>query len=142
MNDGPLSFLRSWEGFLPADAVVMAKRGEVQTQGVAAPTPVAIGFEAPGLDTPDARPLLDKILAALELPPGEFAVFSDRASSVPSSVLVRFSLSEAEGSHAGIWEGSVLTTYSLRAMLTNAGLKKPVWNHLKDAVQKIRLRTR
>src|SRR5687767_12735855 len=88
MHDGPLSFSKSWEGFLPANAVVMARRTAPRAgaAGVRAPEvtpaeesesasianvapetePVRFAFEAPGAWSPGgARDLFTKIVAAI-----------------------------------------------------------------------------
>ncbi len=144
MTDGPLSFQRSWEGFLPPDTIIMTKRGfaDAHAEKPIAPAPLAqrapdavplrFGFEAPGASDPEARALLDKILSALELPPGDFAVSSDPHGAPPARFTVR--LTSDAAAPAGGWDGNVLTTYSLRTMLGNPGLKKAVWTHLKDAI--------
>lgn len=142
MSDGSLSFLQSWEGFLPPNAVLMTKRSirsaavsprDSFTSSVPAMPGVRFGFEAPDLADPAAREMLDKILAALEIPAAEVAVFATRPPDLASAVLVRFTLAAGDA-RAGEWEGACLTTYSLKAMLANPGLKKTAWAQLKDAV--------
>lgn len=145
-NDGPLSFQKTWEGFLPPNTVVMAKRGPVADAASDVVSnvgpiaePVRFGFETAELANPAARDLLDKIVAALEIPAGDFAIFTraEAESAGAESVartLIRFAA--AEGESAGTWRGGVLTTHSLGAMLANPGLKKAVWAHLKDALKK------
>jgi hypothetical protein len=152
MSDGPLSFLKSWEGFLPPNTVIMAKRQSVTTEAVAvlpeaSPAGVAerlvverrvaaprFGFAAPDVANPAARELLTKIFAALDLRPEDAAVFPEAPADFSGRVLVRLVASEAEAGLVGEWRGSTLTTYSLGAMLANPGLKKPVWAHLKEAI--------
>ena len=147
MSDGPLSFLKSWEGFLPPNTVVMAKRRaaedvpravlpEASRSGVAEAGAAErrFGFAAPDLEAPGARELLTKIFAALELRPDDAVTFTEAPADFNGRVLVRLVASEDESARAGVWVGSVLTTYSLGAMLANPGLKKPVWAHLKEAI--------
>jgi hypothetical protein len=143
-NDGPLSFQKTWEGFLPPNTIVMAKHareGEAERRPVANAGPIAapvrFGFETAELANPGARDLLDKIIAALEIPAADFAIFSGAGAGETANVaatLIRFAA--AEDAPAGTWSGGVLTTYSLGAMLANPGLKKAVWAHLKDALKK------
>ncbi len=158
MSDGPLSFLRSWEGFLPPNTVIMAKRGhpiqaevggdqpatsgeaEASGQGWIAATESALastvkfGFEVPGHDEPSAKELFAKILSALELASTEYAVFATASEGPGAQIQVRFTANDGEP--VGTWNGAVLTTYSLRAMLGNPALKKSVWSHLKQAIQR------
>ena len=136
MSDGPLSFRHSWEGFLPPDAVLMTKRGAPPVERLS--SGVRIGFEAPDLTDPAGRALFDKILAALELPPADVAFFSHPPEGFHAPVLVRFVFAESDAKTVGAWAGGVLTTYSLRAMLSNPALKKLVWAHLKDAAARAR----
>ena len=141
MSGGPFSFQRSWEGFLPPSAVVMARRDrltEISTEAAVMPSTnrVRFGFEAPDLADPSARELLDKILAALDLREDEFTVQVKLPESLAANVVVRFTA--AENDAVGVWDDSCLTTFSLRAMLGNPGLKKPVWAHLKEAVVRSR----
>jgi hypothetical protein len=149
MSDGPLSFLRSWEGFLPPNTVVMAKRGPAVQAGAggvpnsepwisatesALASTVKFGFEVPGHEEPSAKDLFTKILSALELAPTDYAVFANASEGPGARIQVRFTADD--GDSVGTWNGAVLTTYSLHAMLRNPALKKPVWNHLKQAIQK------
>jgi hypothetical protein len=126
MKDGPRSFFSSWEGYLPSNAVLMARRS-------AAP----LVFEAPELSEPAARELFDKIVSALELRSDEYSVHTTASSVDPGSILVRFT-SEALDPSAGRWDGNGIQIYSLGAMLKDPSLKKPAWSQLKDAVQRAR----
>lgn len=130
MNDGPLSFLKNWEGFLPPNTVLMARR--VDSKDAAVPS-YRMAFEAPGIEQPALRELFLKIVAAAGMTEAEFHV-STEPSTVASSSTIRFVAAETE-TPAG-WNGTMLTTYSLAAMMANPGLKKTVWAHLKPLFEK------
>lgn len=131
MRDGPFSFQSSWESFLPPNAVIMARRSD-EVSAVAETAPRLV-FETPGIEDPVHRELFDKIIAALG------------AGTKPEvESLIRFTASEGDSSKLGVWEMSVnssgvsmptLTTYSLASMVKNPGLKKAVWQHLKEALK-------
>jgi hypothetical protein len=151
MNDGPISFLKSWEGFLPPNTVVMARRrafeGELThaaangaatrdvSNAARAESPALetyrIAFEAPGINEPAARDLFQKIASALSLASDEYFASPEPAPpTVQAEVTIRFVATETESSG---WQGSVLSTYSLAAMLAKPDLKKAVWAQLKSA---------
>jgi hypothetical protein len=132
MSDGPLSFRQSWEGFLPPNTVLMARRRARPSPSVSGSP--RFGFEAPDMTDPAARALFDKILAALELSSHEIATFPKMPEGFTAPIVVRLVATESDGERAGAWDGEILTTYSLGAMLGNPGLKKLVWAHLKDAL--------
>jgi len=129
MRDGPFSFQTSWESFLPPNAVIMARPNGVETVDESP----RLVFETPGIEDPVHRELFDKIIAALG---------SEAKPQVQS--LIRFTASEGDPSKLGVWETSVnssgvsmptLTTYSLASMVKSPGLKKAVWQHLKEALR-------
>jgi hypothetical protein len=138
MHDGPISFLKSWEGFLPPNTVVMARRtASDREQAEVAPTEelaietFRVAFEAPGIEEPAARELLQKIASALSLTSEDYYASAEPAPrTIRSDLTIRFVASEAESSG---WQGSVLSTYSLSAMLAKPDLKKAVWAQLKSA---------
>lgn len=131
MMVSPLSFLRSWEGFLPPGAVVMTKRSAAP-----AASGLTLGIEAPGRSASDASALLDKILAALEIDSSEIKIFEALPTDFSAKAIVRF-VAESGDPSVGVWENGTLCTYSLRAMLGNPGLKKLVWGHLKTIERNI-----
>jgi hypothetical protein len=137
VHDNSLSYLKAWEDFLPPNAVVMAKRRPAEAQAETSSN-LRFGFEVPGLEDAKVSALFDKILAALELTPGDYEVFSRTPEGFRAAVTIRFSAKADES--VGVWESrdglSYLTTYSLQAMLADPSLKKPVWAHLKDAVNR------
>lgn len=149
MQGGLLSFQRSWEGFLPPNSVVMAKRTAALVPAEAvifkdAVARVKFGFEIPtGLPAAE-RALLDKILAALELPADQYVVVESAGDEFPPAAVaaefvVRFVVEPSGAARAGTWESSgVRSTYSLRAMLADPALKKPVWTHLKEVLARAR----
>ncbi len=164
MHDGPLSFFKSWEGFLPPNAILMAKRSGVAHEESApretSPAPSeSIGpfrflIEAPGVSRAADRELFEKIIGALGLTLAEVHV-QERGADLPAnfaatgaSALLQFVIPGDEPNRAGYWEEivrrfdgvearlPVLSTFSIEAMLRNPGLKKAVWAHLKEAQSK------
>lgn len=133
MSGDPFSFSRAWEGFLPPNAVVMAKRRATSPAHEETAAAVRYGFEAPGIESGAARELFDKIMAALGLAAPDFAVHAELPADFGATVVVRFAAAAGEKG-AGVWDGNVLTTYSLSAMLADPGLKKPVWAHVREAI--------
>lgn len=149
MIDGLLSFSKTWDGFLPVNAVVMGRHPtpspltENQDSDLPAPIEIPFLFFAPDADLPASRELLDKIIAALELRPDEVIVTSELSAHLIPKVRVCFTLSAEDAALAGQWETeseitSAVSTYSLETMLKNPGMKKPVWAHLKEALARLR----
>jgi len=147
-NDGPLSFMKSWEGFLPPNTVLMARRASASTETRAAPAgtqsntttqaapPSAhrILFASPDLGTPSLRELFDKITAALGLSETDFHVLEGtrkEAENFQAETVIAFEAAATETLSG--WDGKMLRTYSLAAMAANPGLKKTVWAQLKSA---------
>jgi hypothetical protein len=100
-------------------------------------------FEAPGLEDPARKTLFDKILSALELNASDYEISPKIGTGASALVTVRFTATmddqEDVGAFAPVTDReSVLTTFSLEAMLENPGLKKPVWSHLKEALARVR----
>ncbi len=147
MQDGPSSFFKSWEGFLPPNAVVMAKVVERTGTSNRDSAVISCLIEAPGVSGADEKALLAKILSALSL--SEESVRIEERIGEKAHVArlcIRFVLDSADSAGAGEWGtlpdesgGMVpaLSTYSLSAMLREPGLKKPVWLHLKAAIARL-----
>lgn len=149
MNDDLLSFSRTWDGFLPVNAVVMGRHSTLSalTENHDSVTPTSIEtaflFFAPDSHLPASRELLDKIIAALELRNDEYLVASEISAHVIPKILIRFTLSAGDAALAGHWETedeitATVSTFSLETMLKNPGMKKPVWAHLKEALARLR----
>lgn len=164
MQDGPLSFFKSWEGFLPPNAIVMGKRSGLARDESASTEPSATATEstgpfrflvhAPGVTRPADHELLEKMMGALGLTLADVCV-EERGEDLPlnfaatgARALIQFVIPGDEPNCAGYWEERVqniegaearlpvLSTFSIEAMLRNPGLKKAVWAHLKEAQAK------
>lgn len=158
MQDGPLSFFKSWEGFLPPNAILMGKREPIAPH-VSAASPASTGpfrflIEAPGVSRPADRELFEKMVGALGLALSDVRV-EERGADLPENfaatgarALIQFVIPGGEPNRAGYWEEivrhldgveariPVISTFSIEAMLRNPGLKKAVWSHLKEAQAK------
>ncbi len=158
MHDDLDSFTTRWRGFLPANAVIMARpSSRPAVSGQEQERALSFQFEVPGINLPGHRSLLEKILSALELSPGAYSVhenFAERSEpETPALIRIRLVLDpeakrSAEGGTSGIEEWSrtrenadgswILTTYSLAAMIEDPSLKKKVWTSLKEALARAR----
>jgi hypothetical protein len=145
-QDPPLysfsSFLRSWSGVLPPDAVVMGRRSaSVASESVSVETRTGFLFVVPDLNRPECLELWEKVLGALSLEASEYRIVEeDEAGELATSerVIVRLELGPEDeprgwSENAGVF---TLSTYSLGAMIDRPALKKPVWEGLKEALKR------
>jgi len=138
---------RSWEGFLPNNAIVMGKRtagdpsGSSATVGAHPSTPsrVPFFFLLPVALRAETQELFVKIVQAMgySLPQVRYA--ETLPAHFDAEILIRLT----GGSETGLWtehpagERTIrtLTTHALETLLANPGLKRETWAHLKSATQ-------
>lgn len=137
MQDGPLSFFKSWEGFLPPNAILMAKRssaaseqtrdGDSALDGASAPSesigPFRFLIEAPGVSRPADRELFEKMIGALGLTLADVRV-EENGRNLPENfaatgaiALIQFVVPGDEPNRAGYWEETVRTIDGVEARL-------------------------
>lgn len=143
-----LDLFRSWEGFLPSNAIVMGKRTPGDPSGSAA----TVGVHAPAARVPfffllatelraETQELFVKIVQAMGYSPSQVGVGQEVPAVLDAQILVRMT----GGSEAGRWSEtragdhlvSTLTTHSLEDLLARPELKRETWTHLKTAAQKL-----
>lgn len=138
--NGAMSLL-AWEGFLPRNSTVMARR-----RGTASPsvsdaavtrTKCRLVFVGEGLDEPEARSLLDKMITALGLNPAETTVIgASEAGSFDAEIYV--AMGEA-ATRALSGTGRVRSTLHPAELIRDPALKKKAWADLQAVARELGL---
>ena len=144
-GDMRASFAQTWEGFLPAGAIVMAKKQphanphaqpEASAHHHATEVPF---FFFTGEISESESVLFQKIIQALGLAPTQYLSGTELPANVLPTVCVRFGGTVGEWSEIEILGAHtpLFSTHALSDLDRDAGLKKETWNHLKQVCERI-----
>lgn len=127
-------FFKTWEGFLPPNAIVMGKRvpGETvppQTDSLANSTVAKIKIVLSQPLRGETNDLLLKIFQAMNWQASDVEVMTEEEAFGAGAYVIRLT----GGTQTGEVTDQGLTTYSLEEMLADGKLKREVWSHLKSA---------
>jgi hypothetical protein len=134
----------AWEGFLPPGAIVMGRKTEVSEPTNESTRAFEVIFVGQGIDVPEVRQLLDRMIEAMGLKPGQFDVRSSsddlnddlKQSGLNARVVVVLGRTALGMRDRGIFhdlQGTrVRFTHHPADMLSQPALKREVWQDLQE----------